>query len=76
MILTNNEAIFDSGQSRYANGGIIGLGPDLEVSEGYDGCFYSGDSWLSKKDSLSKEDLLELADFMIERWSQFKKKHI
>jgi len=68
---------FSSGRIRSANCGIIGLGPDLHVSQGFDGGFWLGyeATWTPKKDRLTKEDLAELADFMIEAWQRFKANH-
>jgi len=67
--------IFESGRYRPANCGIIGIDENLSVSQGYDGDFYDDDTEEYQEEKLSKEDLKELADFMIERWSKFKEKH-
>ena len=64
--------IFEStGREAYANCGIIGLGPELEVFEGYDGDF---DCFVKPGESsaLTKEERIELADYMIGLWQQFK----
>ena len=41
MKIVGNEVFFSTGRVKYANDGIIGLGPDGAVSEGYDGGFWS-----------------------------------
>lgn len=51
-----------SGKEFYANHGIIGIAPDLEISEGYDG----GLSW-----QFTKEDKREIAEYMIKLWERF-----
>lgn len=66
MQIDNDTLIFSSGRRVYANCGIIGLDPKLEISTGYDdGISYEG-TW----DDLLPADLLELANFMIDQWSQ------
>jgi hypothetical protein len=52
-----------SGREVYANQGIFGLSPELDLSEGYDG---------HPSYDLSKEDKLEIAEMMIARWYAFK----
>ncbi len=75
MEIKGDTVIFSSGRTRYANNGIIGLSPSLDVSEGYDGGFqteiYEWDEPDPERD-LTKEDLSELADYMISQWSKFK----
>lgn len=53
-----------SGTEVYANGRIIGIGPDLSLYYGYDGNI----------SDLSKEDLIDLADLAIQRWDQLLQK--
>ena len=60
---------FASGETAYANGGIIGMpveGDPIDISQGWDGSFgdYGG---------LAKPDAIELADHMIARWTEFKR---
>lgn len=62
MKVENDELIFSTGKRAYANNGIIGLSPTGEVSEGYDGSF----------PSLTNEEKLELANYMLARWEEFK----
>ena len=64
------EYIFNSGKTASANCGIIGLSPELEVSDGYDGLFHCYDK--ENACELTKEDKIELADYMINQWQKFK----
>jgi len=78
MKVEGDNFIFSSGRTRDANCGIIGLSPGLEVSEGYDGGFYSGidgESWRDEAERLTDQDLVELADYMIEQWIKFRELH-
>ena len=74
MKIDGDEVIFSTGKVRYANNGIIGLGPDLEVSEGYDGGFWSAheSEYKDEADILTPAERVELADYMIERWQAFR----
>jgi len=58
---------FSTGREFVANFGIIGISPNLEVYEGYDGHVFDGPA------DLSEEERRELADHMIERWIAFGK---
>jgi hypothetical protein len=64
-----------SGRQISANGGIIGLSPSLELSEGYDSSIgYPAPEWAKPDEMIfyiSDEDARELAIIMIERWKQF-----
>jgi hypothetical protein len=72
MKIDGDRIVFSSGKVRYANNGIIGLSPHLGVTEGYD-----GDLWVDGLDNgdLSHADMVELADYMIEQWGNFKASH-
>ncbi len=76
MEIKGDTVTFSSGRTRYANRGIIGLSPDLTVSEGYDGGFQTEPyEWDEPDESdLAKEDRIELADYMIAQWQRFKDK--
>jgi hypothetical protein len=67
---------FSSGRTMYANQGILGLSPDLELYEGYDGgvwVFDENGNWaLGPEEPPTRVDLVELADMMMVRWQQFK----
>ena len=58
----------------FANRGVIGIGPHLEVSEGWDGGFYNPSVYCDEEDyPLTPVERVELADFMIGQWKKFKK---
>lgn len=69
----SDEIVFSSGKSIYANNNIVGIDAELEISEGYDGSiFIEGHNG---EELLTKPELIELADMMIDRWQRFKAKH-
>ena len=55
-----------SGKTFYANGGILGLGPDPDefLSEGYDG-------GVSGEKDFTRDERREIASFMIMRWHEW-----
>ena len=65
---TDDDTIkFSSGREEYTNRLIIGISPNEpdEVFYGYDGSFDAG--------GLTQDERRELADFMIDLWTKFKK---
>ena len=56
-----------TGKELSANRGIIGIDPLLNISEGYDGEI--DDDYL-----LTKEEKIEVADYMISLWEKYKEK--
>ncbi len=73
----SDEIILKSGKKIYAHRNIVGIDDKLELSQGYDGgmpatpnCDYYADM---DDNILTKEETLELADLMINRWQQFRK---
>jgi hypothetical protein len=74
------EYTFSSGRVGRANRGIIGIAPDLEVTDGYDGGFDTTPprrSWAFDGDDdlqFTPAERAELANYMIERWTAFKNK--
>ena len=80
MKLTDtNKVTFSSGKKIYAYGGIVGIDEDLVVYGGYDQDFYDPTADYSWKtdpgenaQELTDEERVELADYMIERWNDFK----
>jgi hypothetical protein len=75
MKINNDYITFKtSGKKYYANCGIIGLsepGEDgWQVSGGYDDAFGGCCS-----EKLSKKEKIELADYMINLWTRFRKDH-
>lgn len=78
MIRQGDKVIFSTGKTRDARCGIIGLHPNLSVMEGCDVAFYDGTSseeWRDGCERLSKTELLELADYMIQEWQCFRLRH-
>ncbi len=65
MKIEGDDVIFSSGKKLYANLGRIGLGPDLNVVQGSDGGFVSGD------EDLTPEERKELSKFMIKLWRAY-----
>ncbi len=69
---------FSSGKVCETNGGIIGIDPSLKVFEGYDGDFF--DATRDPEDridfgcDLTSAEQIELADYMIGQWQQFKER--
>lgn len=77
MKIENDKVIFSTGKEKYANCGIIGLSPEMTISEGYDGGFHSQrESWMDDEDfdGLTKAEQIELAEYMIAAWMKFKER--
>jgi hypothetical protein len=71
MKINDDDVTFSSGHTLYANLGIIGLSPDLDITHGYDG----GIDWPPYEATnyhLTSADMRELADHMIKQWKAFK----
>ena len=60
---------FSTGKTRYAHGGIVGLGDDLEVTHGWDGSVWQPEESEYMEDPLTADELRELADYMIALWT-------
>lgn len=58
--------VFSTGKKLRVNCGYIGLNPFFEVSEGYDGGL--------DEFNYTKSEAIEMADYMIELWKEFKKR--
>jgi hypothetical protein len=69
MKIDGNYVTFSSGKVLSANQGIIGIDPDLDVSEGYDGGFDIADTY---RETLTKPERRELADYMIALWQRYR----
>lgn len=64
--LDRDTIILSTGRTMYANCGIIGIDPELNVSQGYDGqLFRFGEN------SLTPEERREISDYMIDLWTRF-----
>lgn len=74
MKIEGDNVIFSTGKVRSVNGGIIGLSPDLDITGGYDDGFYSKDmeDFYEDSEKLTKEELIEIADYMIKQWQKFR----
>ncbi len=62
-----------TGRKKYAHKGIIGLSPEGNITEGYDGGFHRPkEDWESDEDyeGLTIEECFELTEYMIERWQE------
>jgi hypothetical protein len=66
----DDNAVLSTGKTLYTNMGIIGLGPDLEVSEGCDGTPHAMNG-----DEITAAEWVEVADHMIAQWKAFRAKH-
>ena len=62
-----------TGKEIYANLGIVGISPDLEIHYGYDGdiMYDFGPNDYVKENGLSHVEAIELGIMMVERWTQF-----
>lgn len=76
MKIEVDKLVFSTGKEVYANGGIVGLSPDGSVSEGYDGGVFDSNwkEW-SGEPGLTESECVELADYMILRWADFRAHH-
>jgi len=74
MKIDGDKVTFSTGKERIANCGIIGISErHLEVTDGYDSGFHN-DDWYDDEQKLTKEEQIELADYMIGVWNKFKEK--
>lgn len=65
MKSTANTIVFEStGREVYANHAIVGISPNGQIFDGYDG-------YLEGTSKLTQEERKELASHMIERWKEF-----
>jgi len=73
MKIEGDKVVFSTGETKYANQGILGLSPTGEVSQGYDGTFFQpgAEQWNDKPD-LTPAECVELADHMIQQWKNFR----
>jgi hypothetical protein len=71
MRIDGDTVKFRSGKEEYANCGIIGLSPDGSAAGGYDGGFPGYDD-----SELTKEERVELAEYMIVKWKLFAAKEV
>lgn len=70
----NNRAakwVFSSGRTISANADVFGLGPALNLREGYDGLPDLDGNHAIGEPSLTATERRELADMMIARWQKW-----
>lgn len=72
MKIEGDDVIFSTGTVKYANNGFIGLSPEGDVSEGYDGGFFSSDDFTP---DLTPAECVELAEYMILEWQAFRENY-
>lgn len=73
MIIKDQTLIFSIGWYISAQRGVIGISPSLEVFHGHGGALIPSEPFLDDNDSLTNQECIELADFMIEQWQAFKR---
>ena len=71
MKQNGDQYTLSSGREFYANRGILGVGPDGDVSEGYDGGLYPERSKGDRNKDFTPEERREIADFAIAAWEKF-----
>jgi len=78
MQLNGEVFILSTGKEIGANRNIIGINPELEIYEGYDGQL-DQPAYNHKKDCmeppLTAEEAMELSHFMIQLWREFAEKY-
>ena len=78
MKVENEKITFDSGKVITANHGLIGLSENMNfVSHGYDGHVWEKElveyyKEYEIEDALTREELIELAMYMVALWKRFK----
>jgi len=76
MRISQQKIIFSTGKVIQCNEGIIGIAPDLSLSEGCAG-YITDELYVLETDSfvpaINQQEKGELADYMIEQWLKFKK---
>lgn len=68
MRIEDNYLVFSTGKKYYANGGIIGIDKDLDLTEGCDNGM--------NDDELTNKEKVELANFMIDLWKKYKNREV
>ena len=65
-----NDMILKTGRAVEANCGLISINSDFSIREGYDGYIHGLENWTDNP--YTKEEKIELADYMIGLWTQYK----
>lgn len=71
MKIENGVLKMNDGTRYYAHGGVVGISPDLAISQGWDGGINSPFDGPYEGD-LSPEHRRELADHMIALWQRYR----
>lgn len=71
MKIAKDKIEFSDGATDYANCGIIGLAPDGDIYQGYDGSLYA-EHMEGEIQQLSKIQRIELSEYMISAWQKVK----
>jgi len=66
-----NKLKFSTDRELSVSNGVIGINHALDTFEGYDGELI----WEEHRRGLTKEEKIELADYMIGLWTKFKKRN-
>ena len=73
---TRDTFVLSTGREVYANYHIIGISPELEISEGYDGEINPKGLYTGRGGEMegvwSSDERLELADYMINLWTRYR----
>lgn len=71
MKIEDEWIVFSNGKTEYAHQGVVGIGYG---DEGHFVCHGSdGGIWHPRDTNLTPDERIELADFMIAQWEQFKR---
>ena len=74
MTIIDNKITFSTGRTAYCHKKIIGLSPELQAYEGYDG-YLRPDTDIEFGEigyNFTREEREELADYMIALWTKYK----
>ena len=81
MTITGDKVIFETtGREIYAYQGVIGLNQYFQIISGYEERFDGFDEYWEEylkaydKSYFTKQENIELAEFMIARWQEFRKR--
>jgi hypothetical protein len=67
------EITLTTGRILHANRGIIGIGPNLSIHQGYDGDIpYPSEEWHERGEAMTDSEVVELANIAIDRWTRLR----
>jgi len=73
-VSARDELRLSTGRVVEAHCGIVGLGPDLDVTHGYDGNIAGPDDGDWSEKAMAPADAVALADLMLARWAAYRAK--